>query len=122
MERLLFLTKIIEQAAITKEMSLEAMEFIRAFCHAYSSKRFCAHKALWYCAAALLNRHALLSSKLSYHQCRKQKIRKQKRKYLIRTECPCCKKETMLTILRFNRRGPPVDWEDVAKKILESLS
>jgi hypothetical protein len=36
--------------------------------------------------------------------------------------CPCCKKETTLTILRFNRRGPPVDWEEEARKILECVS
>jgi hypothetical protein len=36
--------------------------------------------------------------------------------------CPCCKKDTMLTILRFNRRGSPADWKEEAKKILECLS
>jgi hypothetical protein len=36
-------------------------------------------------------------------------------------QCPCCKKLTMQTILRFNRRGPPADWNDMARKILECL-
>jgi hypothetical protein len=33
-------------------------------------------------------------------------------------ECPCCRKETMQTIMRFNRRGPPVDWQQLAKNLL----
>lgn len=37
-------------------------------------------------------------------------------------QCPCCKKETMQTILRFNRRGPPQDWEQLAKAILTCLN
>lgn len=32
-------------------------------------------------------------------------------------ECPCCKKETMQTIIRFNRRGPPADWKQLAKNL-----
>lgn len=30
-------------------------------------------------------------------------------------QCPCCKKETMQTVLRFNRRGPRAGWEIIAK-------
>ena len=36
-------------------------------------------------------------------------------------ECPCCKKETMQTIIRFNRRGPPADWQQLAKDLLECI-
>ena len=36
-------------------------------------------------------------------------------------QCPCCKKETMQTLLRFNHRGPPADWKEIAKKLLECL-
>ncbi len=37
-------------------------------------------------------------------------------------QCPCCKKETMRTILHFNHRGPPANWEDMAKRILVNLN
>ena len=33
-------------------------------------------------------------------------------------ECPCCKKKTMETIMRFNRRGPPPDWQQQASNLL----
>lgn len=36
-------------------------------------------------------------------------------------QCPCCKKDTMQTILRFNRRGPPEDWKERAEKMLECI-
>ena len=35
-------------------------------------------------------------------------------------QCPCCKKETMQTIMRFT--GPPAGWEDIAKDLLECMS
>jgi hypothetical protein len=35
------------------------------------------------------------------------------------TQCPCCKKETMETVMRFNRRGPPADWKQLAKDLLD---
>ena len=37
-------------------------------------------------------------------------------------QCPCCKKNTMRTVLRFNRRGPPADCKEMAKKMLECVS
>ena len=37
-------------------------------------------------------------------------------------QCPCCKKDTMRTIMRFNRRGPPADWKEMAEKMLECVS
>lgn len=37
-------------------------------------------------------------------------------------QCPCCKKDTMRMVLRFNRRGPPEDWKEMARKMLECIS
>ncbi len=37
-------------------------------------------------------------------------------------QCPCCKKETMETIMRFNLRGPPFDWKEMAKNLLECIA
>ena len=36
-------------------------------------------------------------------------------------KCPCCKKETMQTVMRFNRRGPPADWKEPAADLLTSI-
>lgn len=37
-------------------------------------------------------------------------------------QCPCCKKDTMLTIQHFNHRGPPNDWQDLASRVLQKLN
>jgi hypothetical protein len=37
-------------------------------------------------------------------------------------ECPSCRKETMQTIMRFNRRGPSADWQQLAKNLLECIT
>lgn len=36
-------------------------------------------------------------------------------------ECPCCKKETMETVMHFSRRGPPPDWKEQAMHLLEMI-
>jgi len=35
-------------------------------------------------------------------------------------ECPCCKQKTMRTIMCFNRRAPPDNWEELAKLFLNT--
>jgi hypothetical protein len=34
-------------------------------------------------------------------------------------QCPCCKKETMETVMRFNHRGSPANWKQLAKDLLD---
>lgn len=46
---------------------------------------------------------------------------KPKREIYNPLKCPCCKKETMQTLLRFNRRGPPADWKQMVENILGCL-
>lgn len=36
-------------------------------------------------------------------------------------QCPCCKKETMETIMSFSGRGPPPHWQQLAKDLLECI-
>ena len=33
-------------------------------------------------------------------------------------QCPCCKKQSMETIMRFQRRGPPQNWKTLATDLL----
>lgn len=37
-------------------------------------------------------------------------------------QCPCCGKQTMETILRFQRRGPPPDWKTLAQDLLACIA
>jgi hypothetical protein len=37
-------------------------------------------------------------------------------------QCPCCRKETMQTVMRFKRRGPPADWKELAADLLACIA
>ncbi|MEO6288957.1 MAG: IS91 family transposase [Ginsengibacter sp.] len=113
-----FSYKDYRQAAVKKETTLEASEFIRRFAMHILPKGF------------VRIRHYGILSSTSKAACtaviKKQLPPVQNNAKLSKEmynplQCPCCKKETMQTLLRFNRRGPPADWENMAKKILECL-
>ena len=99
-------------------MTLDAAEFIRRFAMHILPKGFVrirhygilssTYKAA--CAAVIKEQLTLIQSKA-----------KAEKEIYNPFQCPCCKKETMQTILRFNRRGPPADWKDIARKLLECL-
>lgn len=113
-----FSYKDYKQAAVKKEMTLDASEFIRRFAMHILPKGF------------VRIRHYGILSSTSKAACAVvikeqlppvQSNAKSKKEIYNPLKCPCCKKETMQTLLRFNRRGPPADWEDMAKKVLECL-
>jgi hypothetical protein len=114
-----FTYKDYRQSAATKEMTLEAMEFIRRFALHILPKGF------------VRIRHYGILSSTSKAGCAVvvkdqlppvTPIQNQPQKTYDPRECPCCKKQTMQTILRFNRRGPPADWQQMAKNILECIT
>jgi hypothetical protein len=107
-------------AALTKEMSLEAPEFIRRFAMHILPKGFVRIRHYGIVSSSSKLSCALVI-KAQLPPMPEVKNKEGRPKIFNPAECPCCKKETMLTILRFNLRGPPPDWEDVAKKILECL-
>ena len=36
-------------------------------------------------------------------------------------QCPCCKKETMQTIIHFKNKPPPVYWQQLAADLLQCI-
>ncbi|HEY5371816.1 MAG TPA: IS91 family transposase [Hanamia sp.] len=114
-----FSYKDYKQGAVKKEMSLDALEFIRRFAMHILPKGF------------VRIRHNGIVSSTSKMACAmvikeqlpplEVKSLKPKRELYNPLRCPCCKKETMQTILRFNHRGPPGDWQQIAKNLLECL-
>ena len=106
-------------AAATKEMTLDGLEFIRRFALHILPKGF------------VRIRHYGILSSTSKAACAViikeqlpplQQPAKPTREIYNPLQCPCCKKETMQTIMRFTRRGPPPGWEEMAKKILECVA
>ena len=106
-------------AAAKKEMTLDALEFIRRFAMHILPKGF------------VRIRHYGIVSSTSKAACaviikeqlpQVKQATKPKKEIYDPLQCPCCKKQTMQTILRFNRRGPPDDWMSIVKKILECIA
>lgn len=115
-----FSYKHYKQAAATKEMTLDALEFIRRFALHILPKGFVRirHYGI---VSSTSKQQASLLIKEQVASMPELKNKKPVREIYNPLQCPCCKKETMQTILRFNRRGPPDGWEAMAKNILECL-
>ena len=115
-----FSYKDYKQNAVTKEMTLDGLEFIRRFAMHILPKGF-----------VRIRHYGILSStsKTGYAVIIKEQLpppavknAKPKRELFNPLKCPCCKKETMQALVRYNRRGPPVDWKEEAKNLLECVS
>ncbi len=115
-----FSYKDYRHGGVKKEMELEGMEFIRRFSQHILPKGF-----------VRIRHYGILSS-----------TSKQQNGVVIKAQlpplappqagcaapqayhakqCPCCKKDTMATIMVFNRRGPPADWQAMAKDLLACI-
>jgi hypothetical protein len=112
-----FSYKDYKQAAVKKEMTLDAAEFIRRYSMHILPK-----------GLVRIRHYGILSStsKLAAAIIIKQQLPEAPPPVVTRpapqpydpNECPCCKKKTMETIMRFNRRGPPPDWQQQASDLL----
>ncbi len=107
-------------------MTLEAMEFIRRFSMHYLSR---SHFGILAKGFVRIRHYGIVSStcKAACAVVIKEQLppmenhAKPNKEINNPLQCPCCKKETMQTVLRFHRRRPSEDWEDMAKKLLECL-
>jgi Putative transposase/Transposase zinc-binding domain len=107
---------------VTKIMQLDAMKFIRRFSMHIVPKGF------------IRIRHFGILSSTSKNKCA-EKIRAQLPPIKIPAyikpkarpepynpkQCPCCKKETMLTVIEFKNKPPPLNWQKLAKGLLECM-
>lgn len=118
--KITFSYKDYKQNAVTKEMTLDGMEFIRRFAMHILPKGFVRIRHYGIVSSTSKSASALVI-KEQLPAIQKVKNAKPKRKIYNPLQCPCCKKETMLTLLRYNRRGPPADWKEEAKKLLECV-
>ncbi len=114
-----FSYKDYKQGAAKKEMSLNAGEFIRRFAMHILPKGF------------VRIRHYGILSSTSKTACAivikeqlppLKSLPKNKKEIYNPLQCPCCKKETMQTVIRYHRRGPPGDWKVEAQKLMECLT
>ena len=117
-----FSYKDYRHGGVKKEMELEGVEFIRRFSQHILPKGF------------VRIRHYGILSSTSKQRCGKvikaqlppipppapQAGSATPQPYNPK-QCPCCKKDTMATIMVFSRRGPPADWQGMAKDLLACI-
>ena len=118
-----FSYKDYKHGSVKKEMVLAGMEFIRRFSLHILPKGFVRIRHYGICSS---------SSKAKSAAVIKEQLPAPKPKLIdLMTkaapvpynpkQCPCCKKETMESLMRFNRRGPPDNWKEKATDLLAGI-
>jgi hypothetical protein len=117
-DKITFSYKDYRKNGLKREMELEPLVFIHRYALHILPKGF-----------VRIRHYGILSSR-SKLKCRieisKQIIScdaintKQHHQLFNPKECPCCKRETLRTIMCFNRRAPPENWAELATIILNS--
>jgi hypothetical protein len=103
----------------TKVLKLEQVEFIRRFASHILPKSFVRIRHF----GLLSNTSKALTIPLIRKLLPELKIKAEKSLAVIYNPlvCPCCKKETMITLLNFDMRGPPPNWKTKSIDLLQSL-
>jgi Putative transposase/Transposase zinc-binding domain len=108
-----------KDSAKKKLLTLDAMEFVRRFSLHVLPKAF-----------VRIRHYGILSSTCktkSIAEIRKQlpAVKQTEKKHQTTPydplQCPCCKKETMVQLLNFNQRGPPINWKLLSANLLQQL-
>jgi Putative transposase/Transposase zinc-binding domain len=117
-----FTYKDYKQGAATKTMQLDGMEFIRRFSLHILPKGFVRIRHYGILSSSSKKRKAeIIKAQLPAIKIPpyiKPKVKKEP--FNVR-QCPCCKKETMQTILQFKNKPPPVYWPQLATDLLQCM-
>ncbi len=115
-----FSYKDYKHGSVKKEMALDAFEFIRRFSLHILPKGFVRirHYGI---LSSTSKKAAAIIIKEQLPAVPTTAVKKLVLQSYNSNECPCCKKQTMQTIMRFNRRGPPADWQQLAKDLLACI-
>jgi hypothetical protein len=111
-----FSYKDYRHGSVKKAMPLDALEFIRRFSLHILPKGFVRIRHYGICSSSAKVKSALvIKAQLPLQMAKPfDVITKAAPVPYYPKQCPCCKKETMETLMRFNRRGPPDNWKEKA--------
>jgi hypothetical protein len=116
-----FSYKDYKQGSVKKEMTLDSMEFIRRYSLHILPKGFVRIRHYGICSSSSKQKSTLvIKAQLPPQvQLSTVAITEAAAVPFNPNQCPCCKKETMETVMRFNQRGPPANWKQLAKDLLD---
>lgn len=118
-----FSYKDYKHGSVTKEMTLEGTEFIRRFSMHILPKAFVRIRHYGICSStAKLKSALIIKAQLPAPVQIIMPVSKSPPVVYNPRQCPCCKKDTMEAVMRFNRRGPPVDWKQLATDLLTCIN
>jgi hypothetical protein len=104
---------------VKKDMSLKAMEFIRRFSLHVMPKGFVRIRHYGICSSSSKSGSAIIiKAQLPALKPATTRINKSRPEPFNPKQCPCCKKETMETVMQFQRRGPPAYWKEMTMQLL----
>jgi hypothetical protein len=106
---------------VKKMMLLEGPEFIRRFSLHILPKGFVRIRHFGICSSTSKDKNAILIKQQLSLRAAPSFANKAPREPYDPKQCPCCKKATMQTVMRFNRRGPPADWMQMATDLLNCI-
>jgi hypothetical protein len=112
-----------KHGSVKKEMTLDAAEFIRRFSLHILPKGFIRIRHFGILSSSLKDKSlSLIKEQLPTKPATVEgREDKAGRGVYNPKQCPCCKKDTMQTIINFSRRGPPADWKELATDLLEMV-
>jgi len=111
-----------KHGSITKQMTLHAVEFIRRYSLHILPKGFVRIRHYGILSSSSKETYAaIIKAQLPQEVSLPQQSSKAAPAPFNPTQCPCCKKETMQTVMWFSRRGPPADWKQQAMNLLECI-
>lgn len=116
-----FSYKDYKHGSVKKEMTLEAIEFIRRYSMHILPKGLVRirHYGI---LSSTAKKAASIIIKEQLPQAIKPVVTKPAPQPYNPKQCLCCKKETMETLMRFKGRGPPVEWKQVATDMLSCIT
>ncbi len=116
-----FSYKDYKHGSVNKEMALDATEFIRRYSIHILPKGLVRIRHYGILSSTAKKAAAIVIKEQLPQAVKPIVTRPAPQPYNVK-QCPCCKKETMQTVIRFNRRGPPVWWEQLATHLLNCIT
>ena len=116
-----FSYKDYKHGSVTREITLDACEFIRRFSMHILPKALVRIRHYGILSSTTKKTAALIIKEQLPEAPKHLSTRPESQQYNPK-QCPCCNKETMETVIRFNRRGPPVDWKQLATDLLNCIT
>lgn len=118
--KVIFAYKDYRNCSVKKEMALDGLEFIRRLSLHILPKRFVRIRHYGICSSSAKLKSALVIKAQLPAALPKliDIVKKWVRLPYNPNQCPCCKKETMKTLLSFDRRGPPGNWKELDRDLL----